>query len=89
MTIFKQELKKTTNLYEFKKHRMIMGVKPGFFEGINRIFNNQKLYSNYRIMVASNSTDYFSILSDWANVGADLNKAIQDYVSSRLGEQGD
>lgn len=86
MAIFKQELEETTNLYEFKKHRMIMGVKPGFFEGINRIFNNQKLYSNYRIMVASNSTDYFSILSDWKNVGVDLNMAIKDYEHGSLGE---
>jgi hypothetical protein len=82
----KQELEKTANLYEFRKNRIMMSIKPGFFEGINRIFNHQKLYSNYRIMVASSSTDYVSILSDWKNVGLDLNGAIKDYERSSLGE---
>ncbi len=90
MAICKQKSEKTTtSLYEFKMQRIMTVIQPGIFEGINRIFNNQNLYSKYRIMVASNSTDYFSVLSDWKNVGADLNKAIQDYESRRLGEQGD
>ncbi len=76
-------------LYESKKRRMFPGIRTDYYEGINRIFNNQNLYSKYRFMVASNRADYLSILSDWKNVGTDLNKAIKDYDYSYSGEQGD
>lgn len=90
MAICKQEHENMiANLYEFKKHRMMLGIRTSCYEGINRIFNNHNLYSKYRIMLTLNKTDYLSALSDWKNVGTDMNKAIKEYESSRLGEQGD
>ncbi len=85
----KEPEKKIDNLYEVKKRQMFSGVHSGYYEGINRIFNNQSLYSKYRLMLASNRADHLSILSDWNNVGADLNKAIKDYEYSYLGEHSD
>ena len=90
MAICKKEHKKMiANLYEFKKRKKNWDILAGYHEGINRIFNNQNLYSKYRLMIASNRADYFSILSDWENVGADLNMAIKDYKNIHLGEQSD
>ncbi len=90
MAIRKKEPEKMiANLYELKKRRMFSNIYTGCYEGINRIFNNQNLYSKYRFMVTSNRADYLSVLSDWKNVGTDLNTAIKDYEYSYLGEQRD
>ncbi len=90
MAICKKEPEKMIiNLYELKKRREFSDIRTCCYEGINRIFNNQNLYSKYRLMIASNRADYLSVLSDWENVGTDLNKAIKDYEYSYLGEQSD
>lgn len=90
MAIPKKEPEKMiVNIDKLKKRRNISDIRTGCYEGFNRIFNNQNLYSKYRVIVESSGADYLSILSDWENVGSDLNKAIKDYEYSYLGEQSD
>ncbi len=90
MAICKQKPKKMiVNLYELKKKGMLSDICSGYYEGINRIFNHHNLYSKYRIMLASDRSDYLSVLSDWENVGVDLSKAIKDYELNHLGEHSD
>lgn len=88
-TCKKEHEKMIANLYELKKRRKLADIRISYHEGVNRIFNNQNLYSEYSLMIASNRADYYSILSDWKNVGTDLNKAIKDYKNIDLGEQCD
>jgi len=77
------------SLYDLKNRNKFSDVSNSCFEGINRIFNNQNLYSKYRLMITSNRADHRALLSDWENVGTDLSRAIKDYEYSYLGEQSD
>ncbi|MGD0655384.1 MAG: hypothetical protein ABSA16_13665 [Thermoguttaceae bacterium] len=57
-------------------------ARPSFFEGVGRIFDFAGTLNEYNNSLTPEQADYFAIKSDWRQIGADINQAIQKITGS-------
>ena len=61
------------------KHSFRLFARPGFLEGVARIFDFANVLQSYRYDTTAREADAKAVRSDWMAVGDDLRHAIRTY----------